>query len=143
MVNYNELSLLLLFIIDIDCAIQTDKIYPTKKRQNIGLTTTQKLGRRFPATYITDTNFADDVTLLTDSIEDAQCLLSLVKKTAKEIGLSINEDKTEYISCNAPIPRNDTILANEKPLKKFNGLKYLGSWVGNSEKDMKMRKAQA
>ena len=41
------------------------------------------------------------------------------------------------------IALNDTILANEKPLKKVDDFKYLGSWVDNSEKDIKTRKAQA
>ena len=70
-------------------------------------------------------------------------MLSLVIKRAKEVGLSINEDKTEYMSYNTPSPRNDTILANEKALKKVNDFKHLGSWVDNSEKDTKTRKAQA
>ena len=106
----------------------------TKNRENLGLTITQRLSRRFPATYITDTDFADDIALLSDSIEDAQCLLSLVIKIAKEVGLSINEDKTEYMAYNTPSPRKDTILANEKPLKKVNDFKYLGSWLDRSEK---------
>ena len=126
-----------LFIIAIDYVMRTS----TKNRENLGLTITQRFSRTF--TYITDTDFADDISLLSDSIEDAQCLLSLVIKTAKEVGLSINEDKTEYMSYNTPSPRNDTILSNVKPLKKGNDFKYLGSWVDNSEKDMKGRKAQA
>ena len=115
----------------------------TKNRENLGHNITQRLSRRFPAAYITETDFAVDIALLSDSIEDAQCLLSLVIKTAKEVRLSINWDKTEYMSYNTPSPRNDTILANEKPLKKVNDLKYLGSWVDNSEKDMKTRQAKA
>ena len=115
----------------------------TKNRGDLGLIITQRLSRRFPATYITDTDFAVDIALLSDSIEDAQCLLSLVIKTAKEVGLSINEDNTEYLSYNTPNPRNDTILANEKPLKKVNDFKFLGCWVDNSEKDTKTGKAQA
>ena len=62
-----------LFIIFIDYMMRTS----TKNRENIGLTITQRLSRRFPATYITDTDFADDIAFLSDSIEDAQCLLVL------------------------------------------------------------------
>ena len=47
------------------------------------------------------------------------------------------------MSYNTPNQRNDTLLANEKPLKKVNDFKCLGSWVDNSEQDMKTRKAQA
>ena len=127
------------FIIVIDYVMRTS----TKNRGSLGLIRTQRLIRRFPATYITGTDFADDIALLSDSIEDAQTLLFLLIKTAKEVGLSINEDKTEYMSYNILNPRSDTILANEKPLKKVDDLKYLGSWVDNSEEDMKTRKAQA
>ena len=109
----------------------------------VGLTITQRLSRRFPATYITATDFGDDIAFLSDSIEDAQCFLSLVIKRAKEVGPSINEDKTEYMSYSTPSPRNDTILANERAFKKVNDFKYLGSWVDNSEKGTKTRKAQA
>ena len=103
-----------LFIIVIDYVMRTS----TKNRGNLSLTITQRLSRRFPAKFITDNDFADDIALLSDTIEDAQCLLSLVIKTAKDVSLSINEDKTEYISYNTPSLRNDTIIANEKPLKK-------------------------
>ena len=119
-----------LFIIFIDYVMRA----PNKNRENLSLTITQRLSRRLPATYIKDTDFAEDIALLSDSIEDAQCLLSLVIKTDKEVGLSIIEDKTEYMSNNKLSPKNDTILANEKPLKKVNDFKYLGSWVDNSEK---------
>ena len=51
--------------------------------------------------------------------------------------------KTKYISYNTPNPRNDTILSNEKQLKKMNDFKYFGSSVDNSEKGTTTRKAQA
>ena len=68
-----------LFIIVIDYVMRTS----TKNRGSLGLTLTQRLSRRCPATYITDTDFADDIALLSDSIEDAQCLLSVVIKIAR------------------------------------------------------------
>ena len=79
-------------IVVIDYAMRTSP----KTRGNLGLTITQRFSRRFPATYFKDTDFADDIALLSDSIEDVRCLLSLVIKTAKEVGLSINEDNTGY-----------------------------------------------
>jgi len=41
------------------------------------------------------------------------------------------------------IPGNTELTANGKPLKKVIDFKYLGSWVDNSAKDIKVRKAQA
>ena len=119
-----------LFIIVIDYVMRTS----TKNQASLGLTITQRLSQRFPATYITDTDFADDIALLSDSIEDAQCLLSLLIKTAKVVGLSINEDQTEYMSYNTPNPRNDTILANEKPLKKNERFQIFGLFGGQFRK---------
>ena len=58
-------------IIVIDYVMRTS----TKYQEKLGLTITQRLSRRFPATYITDTDFADDIALLSESIEDTQCLL--------------------------------------------------------------------
>jgi len=41
------------------------------------------------------------------------------------------------------IPGNTELMANGIPLKKVINFKYLGSWVDNSAKDIKARKAQA
>ena len=60
---------------------------------------------------------------------------------ARNVGPNINEDKTEYMAYNTP---GDTeLLASGKPLKKVIDFKYLGSWVDNSAKDIKIRNAQA
>ena len=106
----------------------------TKNRGSLSLTITQKLSRGFPATYITDNDFADGIAFLSDTIEDEQYLLSFEIIAAKEVGLSINEEKTECMSYNTPNPRIDRIIANEEPFNKVNDFKYLGFWVDNSEK---------
>jgi len=113
----------------------------TKGAENLGLTITKRQIWRFPATYLTDTDFADDIALLSGNIEDAQTLLTLVVNAANKVGLNINEDKTEHMSYN--IPGNTELTANGKPLKKVTDFKYLGSWVDNSAKDIKVRKVQA
>jgi len=106
----------------------------TKGAENLGLTITKRQSRRFPATYLTDTDFADDIILLSDNIEDAQTLLTLVVIAANKAGLNINDDKTEYMSYN--IPGNTELTANGKPLKKVTDM-------DNSAKDIKVRKMQA
>jgi len=82
-----------------------------------------------------------DIALLSDNIEDAQTLLTLGVNAANKVGLNINEDKTEYMSYN--IPGNTELTANGKPLKKVIDFQYLGLWMDNSAKDIKVRKAQA
>lgn len=42
------------------------------------------------------------------------------------------------------IPEEDSQLtANEETIKRINDFKYLGSWLDDSAKDLKIRKAQA
>ena len=56
--------------------------------------------RRHPEVVITDTDYADDKVLLSDSIEQAEILLHQVESSAKLIGLHVNETKTEYMLFN-------------------------------------------
>jgi len=60
----------------------------TKGAENLGRTITKRQSRKFPATSLTDTNFADDIALLSDNIEDAQTLLTLVLNAANKVGLN-------------------------------------------------------
>ena len=57
-----------------------------------------KRGSRQPAEYITDTDFADDISLISSSLENAQNLLLALEKTANCVGLYLNESKTEYMN---------------------------------------------
>ena len=65
-----------------------------------GFTLNPRRSRRHPATTITDADFADDIALLSDTIEKAQLLLLRVEVAAESIGLHVNEKKTEYITYN-------------------------------------------
>ena len=49
---------------------------------------------------MTDSEFADDIALLSDTIEKAQIVLLRVEIAAKCIGLHVNEKNTKYISYN-------------------------------------------
>ena len=70
-------------------AIQTPTSY--------GFTLCKSRSRRHLAVVIADSNYADDIALLSDSIEQAELLLHQVESAAKLIGLHINETKTEYM----------------------------------------------
>ena len=56
--------------------------------------------KRNPIVIITDTDFADDVALISDTIEKPQLLLLKVKTAAVPVGLHLNVTKTEYIMHN-------------------------------------------
>ena len=113
-----------------------------KHGDTLGFTIEERKSRRRAAVMITDLKFADDIALLSDEITKAQELLINVQKEAAEIGLHLNEKKTEYMVFNLC---GDTPLktSDGKKLEKVNDFKYLGAWIGSSEKDIKTRKAQA
>jgi hypothetical protein len=47
--------------------------------------------------YNTDLNFADDIVLLSDNIDNVQTILHNVEREAALIGLNLNKKKTEYL----------------------------------------------
>ena len=52
---------------------------------------------RHPAEYITETDFADDISLIRGSPQNAQDLLLSLEKAANCFGLYLNESKTKYM----------------------------------------------
>ena len=62
----------------------------TTNPQETGFTLNLRQSRRYPATKITDAYFADDIALLSDTIEKTQLLLLRVEQAAESIGLHIN-----------------------------------------------------
>ena len=84
------------FIICLDYVLRTsiDKI-----REN-GFELTKKSGRRYPATTITDANYADDIAILANTPGQAETLLHSLERAAAGIGLYVNAHKTEYMCYN-------------------------------------------
>ena len=51
--------------------------------------------RRHPEQVLTDHDFTDDISLLSDEIDQAQTLLSNVERECKKVGLGINHQCQE------------------------------------------------
>ena len=68
--------------------------------KELGFTLTERKSRRYPAENITDTDYADDIAVTSNTLKDANNLLLKIEIAAKDIGLNINTDKTEYINFN-------------------------------------------
>ena len=85
-----------LFIICLDYVLRTsiDKI-----REN-GFVLTKKRSRRYPAKTITDADYADDIALLVNTLNQAETLLHSLEWAAADIGLHVNAHKTEYMCYN-------------------------------------------
>ena len=103
---------------------------------NLGFTLNRLQSRRHLAKVICYTDFADIIALLSNTLEQAQLLLSRVETSVKQTGLHISNSKTEYIKFNQ----------GEGDLKASNGelnvddFLYLGSWIDCCSKDVNLRK---
>jgi len=65
-----------------------------------GVTIRKRRSRRYPAEFLADLDFADDIALLNDSINEAEDLLHRLESSSQYIGLSLNAKKTKYIHIN-------------------------------------------
>ena len=128
-----------LFIIVLDYALRKAL---DGREEDLGFTITPRKSRRHPKEVMADLDFADDIALLSDAIEEAQELLSRVETECNKVGLGLNGPKTKSLAYN---------IENPPPLRTRDGteleykrdFKYLGSWVDSSEKDIAVRKALA
>ena len=121
-----------IFIICLDYVLRTsiDKI-----KEN-GFELTKKRSRRYPATTITDADYADDIAILANTPDQAETLLHSLERAAASIGLYVNAHKTEYMCYNQA---GDISTLEGTPLKLVDKFTYLGSSVESTEKDIETR----
>ena len=113
----------------------------TLKTTNPGFTLLRGRSKRHPPIKMSDLDFADDIALTLDTIQEAQTLLSKVEAEATNVRLHLNAGKTEMIVYNQSIKKVNSM--NGEKIKEVDDFKYLGSWIDNSLKDINVRKAQA
>ena len=94
-----------------------------------------------PATSITDTGYADDLCLTSNTLDEAQEMLRRLEEASSEVGLVINEKKTEYMSFNQQQGSLKSLSQND--IKEVDDFLYLGSWINTTEKDLSVRIAKA
>ena len=71
-------------------------------------------------------------------MKDANTLLHQIEETADDIGLDINYDKTEYMRLN---PNSDDGIMKSKNgniIKQVVNFKYIGSFIGSTEKNIEI-----
>ena len=76
-------------------------------------------------------------------MKDAEILLHQLEEIADDIGLKVNTDKTEYMSYNLNNDINMMSRLNGYRIKQVKNVKYLGSYIGSTERDIQIRIAQA
>ena len=101
-----------------------------KIREN-GFELKKKRSRRYPAKTITDADYADDIALLANTLNQAETLQHSLERAAAGIGRHVNAHKTEY-KCNNQT--SDISTLDKTPLKLVDKFTYLGSSVSSTEK---------
>ena len=88
-----------LFIIVLDYALRKAI---SGKEEELGFTIQPRKSRRHPKQVLTDLDFADDISLLSDEIDQAQTLLSNVERECKKVGLGLplNTEAPEALKSN-------------------------------------------
>ena len=124
------------FIVCLDYGLRTsiDKI-----REN-GFELTKKRSRRYPAKTITDADYADDIAILANILNQAVTLLHSLERAAAGIGLHVNAHKTEYMCYNQT---GDISTLDRTSLKLVDKFTYIGSSVSSTEKDIDTRLTKA
>ena len=103
----------------------------------------ERVSSRHPAKYLTDTDFADDIALISQSLADAESLLQSLEKASNSVGLYLNEKKTEYVNKCANNSEYGIKTLNGTLLKQVLDYIYLGSYISSSFKDFNTRKGMA
>ena len=110
--------------------------------RELGFTITERKSRRYLAEQITDTNYADDIAVTSNTLKDANTLLLKIESAAKEIGLLINTAKTEYININ----QNNNMQMKSicgSVINEVEDIKYIGSYISTTKKYVNIRIAKA
>ena len=118
-----------LFIIVLDYALRI-----AMKDKELGIKIKPRYSSRYPAKYLTDLDFADDIVLLSESIKNAQSLLLKLEEAAKTVGLRINYKKTKAMTLNLIDP--ETLKLSDGNLIEFVAdFCYLGSYICSSQQE--------
>ena len=130
-----------LFILCLDYILKTS----VDINAELGFTLTERRSRRYPATHITDIDYADNREITTNDMKSANTLLHQIEVTSNKIGLSINTEKTQYMKLNQNSDSDDFTInsINGNIIAKVENVNYLGSCTGSTEKDIQKRIAKA
>ena len=89
---------------------------------------------------VTDCDFEGNIVLIPNDANQAQKFFNDVERIAKKVRLHINGKKSKFLPLNQPVPEITTTEDNN--IECVDAYKYLGSWIGSTEKDMSIKKAR-
>lgn len=104
----------------------------------LGFTLEQRKSTRHGPRVITDCDFVDDICLMSSDLKSAQNLRNRVEDACSDIGLNVDEKKTEFMTFNSVC--KDTLTTScGTVLSQVPDFKYLGSYISSSAKDISVR----
>ena len=106
----------------------------------VSMVLTKKRSRRYSAKTITDADYADDISKLANTPNQAKTQLHSLERTTTGIGVHVNAHKTEYMCFNQ---EGDISTLEGSSLKLVDKFTYLGSSVSSTEKDIDTRLTKA
>ena len=83
---------------------------------------------------ITDLDYADDIALLSDQINNVEILLKSLETAAHKAGLTLSSTKTEFMLLNEESTGNEIHTLNGTSLSNVDDFKYIGSYIKESLK---------
>ena len=128
-----------LFIIALDFALREAL---SGREEELGFHLKKRRSRRVGPICITDLDFADDIALISEQIEQAQNMLNRVEASAANVGLLANAKKTKVMAFNQ---KQDVEIktSDGTKLEVIDEFTYLGSLMSSSMADIKRRIALA
>ena len=115
-----------LFVITLDYAI---RLAIKGREEELGFELSKRRSPRHPAIHLFDLSYADDISLISKEVEQAQIMLNSIDKEAAKIGLHINAKKTEVMYFKQNTPPNIKSENSDQPINNVTNFKYLGAWM--------------
>ena len=109
---------------------------------DLGFTLQPSRSRRYPAIKITDADYADDLCIISDYLDNATVLLHQIEDIANKIGLVVNAKKTEFMAFNQLHTGSIKSMLNNN-IHAVQEFTYLGSNIASTKHDMEIRLAKA
>jgi exonuclease III len=118
-------------------------VYRTRNKTGARARASAEYNDVFSDKYITDLDFADDLTILAPNYINAQILFHAVERIALKVGLRINRAKTKFIAIGssvtvAPIPKL-YYLDSEDSIEQVSDFKFLGNYLFDIKSEINRR----
>jgi hypothetical protein len=130
-----------LFVLLLDWVLRT--AIPT---EDDGFLLRRRVGRRLPEKRLSVLAYADDLALLSSTVEGAQRQLDRLIEVAGSVGLVINTRKTEVLTVPADLPASVVCRSTDGTtirLARCQRFTYLGGLVPQVEEDLQRRRGLA